>query len=145
MDNLMMYDHHSKQVTIGLANEDDAAVLIRKLDGFYMDGHQLQVAPKTKAVSVTSKNKLPIYQLESQMTSILIRILYWTSITPDTIIIECGSICSSNTMCRIVAHAIFYPNLSSLGAMSPTLDCQLCYHSLKLKTSIFLCKHGSKV
>lgn len=47
LDNLVS-EGNTKKVTVGLADEGDAAILVRKINGLYINGVQLYVEDKRK-------------------------------------------------------------------------------------------------
>lgn len=52
LDNLTSESNDTKRVTVGLAEEEDAAILVRKINGLFVDGQQLYVETiKKKAAS----------------------------------------------------------------------------------------------
>lgn len=66
LDNLTHGDNNSKKVTVGLAEEEDAAILVRKINGLFVDGRQIYVETVTKKqvgqfVTWNSKTHLTLY------------------------------------------------------------------------------------
>ncbi|CAH0598738.1 unnamed protein product [Chrysodeixis includens] len=57
LDNLTGHTENSKQVTVGLPEEEDAALLMRKLNGHYHEGYHLRVEPVKKKVNNDDRYK----------------------------------------------------------------------------------------
>ncbi|PZC82857.1 hypothetical protein B5X24_HaOG209300 [Helicoverpa armigera] len=58
LDNLVPHrENGSKKVTVGLAEEEDAAILVRKLNGLLVDGNQL-IVESVKKKQTTAQNDL---------------------------------------------------------------------------------------
>lgn len=74
LDNLMSQDSAGKKVTVGVTDEHDAAIIIGKINGIFINGHQLVVENRQKKVSIAIllilKNKFFVFLYWSMQTSL---------------------------------------------------------------------------
>lgn len=70
LDNLVSDGRNSKRVTVGLAEEEDAALLVRHINGLYLEGRQLYVEDVRKK-KVCDSTMWPIINTPHFMTDML--------------------------------------------------------------------------